>query len=124
MGAANRHPRGNCACRNFSKRSIPSTLYSILIFLCKARFMLSPDPEFSQVGATTHVNYLKSFRTYRDTIRREAHTPTYQAILSSFNISLFGRDSNRILTNDAVCRGDGESEDEMEVYHRMLKQNS
>lgn len=84
---------------------------------------MSPDPEFSPVGAMTRVDYTKAFKQYRDMILEEANTPTYRAIMSSFNASLFekGKDSNR--TRCAIG-GDGESEDEMKEYRRQLKQNS
>lgn len=76
------------------------------------------------MGARTHINYLKAFRTYRDMIRQEADSPTYQAILSSFNLSLFGTDYTPGQNNDAICGGDGESEDEVEAYRRKLKQDT
>ena len=88
----------------------------------QARYLLSPDPEFSQVGTVTQVNYLKAFRSYRDTIVGEAGTPVYKAIISTFNILLFGRDFVPVQVN-ASHGGDGESEDEMEQYRLMLRQD-
>ena len=75
------------------------------------------------MGTITQVNYLKAFRKYWDTIIREAGTPIYEAIISTFNISLFGRDFIPVQVN-TTHGGDGESEDEMEQYHLMLKQDS
>lgn len=91
--------------------------------LRKARFLLSPDPEFSPVGAITRVDYVKAFKTYRNMILEEASTPTYQAIISSINASLFGKGKTSNRTNRAIG-GDGESEDEMEEYRRRLKESS
>lgn len=52
-------------------------------------------------------------------IINEGNTPTYQAIIASFNASLFGDTS--IPAIDVICGGDGESEDEMMDYRRRLK---
>jgi hypothetical protein len=94
----------------------------MVTFLRQARFLLSPDPEFSQVGTKTHVDYLKAFKQYRDMIREEAHTPTYRAILSSFSRSVFEKVYDPTQLNTVVCGGDGESEDEMMEYRRRLEQ--
>jgi hypothetical protein len=82
--------------------------------------LLSPDPEFSQVGTQTHVNYLKAFKQYRDMIILEADTPTYRTILSSINISVLGKDYIPAQPSSVHCGGDGESEDEIEEYRRQL----
>lgn len=70
----------------------------------------------------TRINYLKAFKRYRDMILEEISTPTYQAILSSFNMSLFGKVPAQV--NNPAPGGDGDSEDEMEDYRRKLKQDS
>ena len=74
------------------------------------------------MGTITQVNYLKAFRRYRDTIIGEAGTPIYEAIKSTFNVSLFGQDFVPVQVN-TTHGGDGESEDEMEQYRLMLKQD-
>ena len=84
--------------------------------------MWSPDPESPQVGTITQVNYLKAFRRYQDTIIREAGTPIYEVIKSTFNVSLFGQDFVPVQVN-VTHGGDGESEDKMEQYRLMLKQD-
>lgn len=56
-------------------------------------------------------------------IIEEADTPTYKAILSSFNVLVFGKDYIPAQIN-TICGGDGESEDEMEQYRYTLKQIS
>ena len=76
------------------------------------------------MGALTHVSYLKAFRQYRDTILKEVNTPTYQAILNSFNVALFGKDYTTSQPDNVICGGDGESEDKMEEYRRRLRQGS
>ena len=52
-------------------------------------------------------------------IIEEGDTPTYQAIVASFNASLFG--STHTPVNNIICGGDGESEDEMKEYRSKLK---
>jgi len=73
-------------------------------------------------GTVTHTNYLKSFREYRDTIIGGINTPTYKAILATFNEALFGGTSTPV--NNAICGGDGESEDEMREHRRKLKERA
>ena len=91
--------------------------------LSQARFLLSPDPEFSQVGTVTRVNYLQAFRKYHDMIFEQSHTPAYQVILSSFNVLVFGKDYTPVQSS-AAYDGDEELEDEIEDYRRRLKQTS
>lgn len=114
--------------------ALAAILVSVLLFLvlhtmlilpvCQARYMLSPDPEFSQVGAATHVSYLKAFKIYRDMIYEQADTPAFKTILSLISIRVFEKRSNSIQPGGALCGGDGESEDEMEEYRRNLLMSS
>ena len=85
----------------------------------QARFLLSPDQDFSIKGTQTHVNYVKAFRAYRNMIIEEGDTPAYRAIINSFNASLFG--SALTLVNNPICGGDGESEEELESYCSSLR---
>ena len=85
----------------------------------QARFLLSPDQDFSIKGTQTHVNYVKAFRAYRNMIIEEGDTPAYRAIINSFNASLFGSAFTPV--NKPICGGDGESEEELESYRSSLK---
>jgi hypothetical protein len=85
--------------------------------------LLSPDPEFSQLGTKTLTDYVKAFKFYRNLILQEAQNPVYQAIMSSINTSVFG--NNNITDHGLrIRRGGGELEDEVEEYCRMLRQVS
>ena len=88
----------------------------------QARFLLSPDQDFSIQGTQTHINYLKAFRTYRNIIIEQWNTPTYQAITKSFNTSLFG--AAYTPASNPICGGDGESEEGMEAYRSKLKKSA
>ena len=92
------------------------------MFRHQARFLLSPDQDFSVRGIQTRINYLKVFRTYRNIIIEQWNTPTYQAIVKSFNTSLFG--AVYTPASNPICGGDGESEDEMEAYRSKLKKSA
>ena len=97
----------------------------IPIFLVRqARYLLSPDPEFTQLGHRTHVNYLKTFKYYRNLIYGEIHTPAYQAIISTINEAVFGNKHAKNRPAIALRGGDGESEDELKEYRRALRQSS
>ena len=73
-------------------------------------------------GTQSHINYLKAFRTYRNIIIEQWSTPTYQAIVKSFNTSLFG--AVYAPASNPICGGDGESEEEMEAYRSKLKKTT
>ena len=96
--------------------------FLILILQHQARFLLSPDQDFSMRGTQTHINYLKAFRTYRNIIIEQWNTPTYRAIIKSFNTSLFG--ATYAPASNPICGGDGESEEEMEAYRSKLKKTT
>jgi hypothetical protein len=83
--------------------------------------MLSPDLDFAQQGAKSHINYLKAFRKYRDMLFAQSSSAasTYRVLLATFNQSIFG--DELVKRTNAICGGEGESEDEMEDYRRRLE---
>jgi hypothetical protein len=52
--------------------------------------LLSPDEEFSPIGAKSGISYQKSFKAYKDMILAQAPTQRFKRIRSSFDQLLFG----------------------------------
>jgi len=82
----------------------------------QARFLLSPDEDFSQTGARTGISYTGSFNAYKDLIIAQADTPRFKRIHSEFNALLFG--STPVTPNDIVVVDRGNYDDEVNEYLR------
>lgn len=52
--------------------------------------MLSPDQDFAEKGSITGINYLASFRTYKQMLSDDPTDPIYKRIFEIYNTSLFG----------------------------------
>ena len=51
---------------------------------------MSPDTDFSQVGAASGIKYADSFAAYKEMIVKDRDSPMYQRIFQEFNTCLFG----------------------------------
>ena len=80
--------------------------------------MLSPDEDFSPVGANSGIKYLTSFKAYKKMLTENPESTMYKRIFSKFNASLFGTVSTA--TNNDFVADDGDYESELEQFKNDL----
>ena len=79
--------------------------------------MLSPDEDFSPVGANSGIKYLTSFKAYKKMLTEDPESTMYKRIFSKFNTSLFGTVS---IANNNFVADDGDYESELEQFKNNI----
>lgn len=77
--------------------------------------------DFSQSGATSGINYVNSFRTYKEMLSKDPESSMYQRIFSEFNNSLFG--TTPVLSNNFVA-DNGDYDSELERFKDEVESTS
>jgi len=104
--------------------SAPSYVgHLVLLLLIKYRtqvqYLISPDEDFSQAGATSGIEYSKSCLQYKQLLIKKRETPTYKRIFAEFDAALFGK--ARALSNEFVA-DDGNYDSEVERFNQELEE--
>jgi hypothetical protein len=82
----------------------------------QVRFLVSPDEDFSQIGANSGTSYLDSFKTYKKMMTDPKKRSMYERIFSEFNASLFGTEPK---TQKRIAK-DGDYSAELQEYEEGL----
>lgn len=77
---------------------------------------MSPDEDFSHTGAKSGISYIESYKAYKDMIIKQAETPRFKQILSSFNELSFGTKPDPPKRDVHFDQGD--YDDEIQEYLR------
>ena len=75
--------------------------------------MLSPDEDFSPVGANSGIKYLTSFKAYKKMLTKDPESAMYKRIFLKFNASLFSTVS---IPNNNFVADDGDYESELKQF--------
>ena len=82
----------------------------------QARFLLSPDGDFSTKGSHTGISYIGSFNAYKDMIIENANTSHFKRIISELNELLFS--TRRAVPRNTAIDDHGDYGDEVQEFLR------